>query len=78
MITFLVSAIRLGMALLFGSTGETISEKAGNLNLGIPGVMCVGAACGCLAESIYYTSVNGKLFDEMVENTKEYLTEYFK
>lgn len=61
MITFLVSAIRLGMALLFGSTGETISEKAGNLNLGIPGVMCVGAACGCVAESIYYTSVNGKL-----------------
>ena len=46
MITFLVSAIRLGMTLLFGSTGETITEKSGHLNLGIPGVMCVGAACG--------------------------------
>ncbi len=61
MIAFLTSAIRLGMTLLFGSTGETISQKAGHLNLGIPGVMCVGAACGCMAESLYYTATNGNL-----------------
>ena len=61
MITFLVSAIRLGMTLLFGSTGETITEKSGHLNLGIPGVMCVGASCGCVAESIYYNAVDGRL-----------------
>ncbi len=60
-ITFIVSAIRLGMAFLFGATGEIITEKSGHLNLGIPGVMCVGASCGCLAESIYYTSVDGQL-----------------
>ena len=53
MLAFLVSAIRLGMAFLFGSTGETITEKSGHLNLGIPGVMCVGASCGCYAEYIY-------------------------
>ena len=53
MLTFLVSAIRLGMAFLFGSTGETITEKSGHLNLGIPGVMCVGASCGCYAEYLY-------------------------
>ena len=61
MIAFLTSAIRLGMAFLFGSTGETITEKAGHLNLGIPGVMCVGASCGCLAGSIYYNAVDGNL-----------------
>lgn len=61
LITFLVSAIRLGMTLLFGATGETITEKSGHLNLGIPGTMCVGAACGCVAESFYYTSVDGEL-----------------
>ncbi len=61
LITFLVSAIRLGMTLLFGSTGETITEKSGHLNLGIPGVMCVGAASGCVAESIYFNAVNGRL-----------------
>ena len=61
MIAFLTSAIRLGMAFLFGSTGETITEKAGHLNLGIPGVMCVGASCGCLAGSLYYKAVDGNL-----------------
>ena len=50
MLAFLVSSIRLGMTFLFGSTGETITEKSGHLNLGIPGVMCVGASCGCYAE----------------------------
>ena len=57
MLTFLISAIRLGMTFLFGSTGETIAEKSGHLNLGIPGVMCVGASCGCYAEYIYLTIV---------------------
>ena len=50
MLAFLVSAIRLGMTFLLGSTGETITEKSGHLNLGTPGVMCVGASCGCFAE----------------------------
>ena len=53
MLAFLISAIRLGMAFLFGSTGETITEKSGHLNLGIPGVMCVGASCGCYVEYLY-------------------------
>ena len=57
MLTFLVSAIRLGMTFLLGSTGETITEKSGHLNLGIPGIMCVGAACGCYAEYLYLDSV---------------------
>ena len=49
MLAFLVSAIRLGMVFLFGSTGEILTEKSGHLNLGTPGVMCVGASCGCFA-----------------------------
>ena len=44
---FLLNAIPLGMTFLYGSTGEIITEKAGHLNLGIPGIMCVGAAGGC-------------------------------
>ena len=59
MLTFIVSAIRLGITFLFGSTGEIITEKSGHLNLGIPGVMCIGAVCGCMGES-YYTSSLGK------------------
>lgn len=57
MLAFLVSAIRLGMAFLYGSTGETITEKSGHLNLGTPGVMCVGASCGCFAEYLYLSKV---------------------
>jgi len=57
MLAFLVSAIRLGMAFLYGSTGETITQKSGHLNLGIPGVMCVGAAFGCYSEYIYFSIV---------------------
>lgn len=57
MIAFLVSAIRLGMVFLFGSTGEILTEKSGHLNLGTPGVMCVGASCGCFAEYLYLKQV---------------------
>ena len=57
MLSFLVSAIRLGMTFLLGSTGETITEKAGHLNLGTPGVMCVGAACGCFVEDLYLSQM---------------------
>lgn len=56
-VQFLVSAIRFGMTLLFGSTGEIITEKSGHLNLGIPGVMCVGASFGCFAVSKYYDAL---------------------
>ncbi len=52
-ITFITSAVRLGTTFLFGSTGETITEKAGHLNLGTPGVMCVGAVSGCLGATLY-------------------------
>ncbi len=51
---YLISAIALGMTFLYGSTGEIILEKVGHLNLGIPGVMCVGAAGGCLALQALY------------------------
>ena len=56
-LNFITSAIRLSAVFLFGSTGEIITEKSGNLNLGIPGVMCVGASCGCVAENIYFQSL---------------------
>lgn len=52
LVSFLTSAIRFSATFLYGSMGETIIEKGGHLNLGIPGVMSVGAAVGCLFE--YY------------------------
>lgn len=49
---FLLSALAIGVTFLYGSMGETITEKAGHLNLGIPGIMTVGAACGCASLNI--------------------------
>lgn len=48
-VNYLLSAVSLGMTFLYGSTGEILTEKSGHLNLGIPGVMCFGAAGGCIA-----------------------------
>jgi simple sugar transport system permease protein len=63
LLTFITSAIRLGITFLLGSTGEIVTEKSGHLNLGIPGIMCVGAACGCLGESLYTRSLDS--YDDM-------------
>ena len=51
-ISFIAGAISFGTAFLFGSTGETITEKSGHLNLGIPGIMCFGALGGCVGVSM--------------------------
>ena len=41
-VTFLQRAIMQGIPLLYGSTGEIMTEKSGNLNLGIPGNVDMG------------------------------------
>ncbi len=53
---YLITSIPLGMTFLFGCTGEILTEKAGHLNLGTPGIMCIGGACGCLALKLMYGS----------------------
>ena len=53
---FIITAIPLGMTFLFGCVGEILTEKAGHLNLGIPGIMCVGGTCGCVALKAMYNS----------------------
>ena len=54
MLTFLTSAIEFGVIFLFGCVGEILTEKSGHLNLGIPGIMCVGAAGGCFGVKLCY------------------------
>ena len=58
MVSFLVGSIALATVFLFGCVGEIITEKAGHLNLGIPGIMCVGTAGGCYAVSIYMAALS--------------------
>ncbi len=56
-IDFLQRAIRFSTIYLFGATGETLTEKSGHLNLGTPGIMCIGAVGGVLGESLYLKSL---------------------
>ena len=54
-------AIAQGLPLLFGSNGEILNEKSGNLNLGIPGIMISGGVAGIVGATIYEnTAANPK------------------
>ncbi len=46
LIKFLVAAVGAGTPLLFGTTGEILTEKTGHLNLGVEGMMSIGACIG--------------------------------
>lgn len=56
-LSFLPRAIAQGIPLLYGSTGEIITQKSGNMNLGIPGVMYVGGICGVIGAFLYEQSL---------------------
>lgn len=54
---FIHAAIIQGIPLLFGATGEIITEKSGNLNLGIPGIMYIGGISGIIGGYLYEHAV---------------------
>lgn len=60
LIAFLHRAIMQGIPLLYGSTGEIMTEKSGNLNLGIPGVMYIGGMSGVIGAFLYENSLDSK------------------
>lgn len=45
-IKFLVAAVLAGTPILFGTVGEIVTEKTGHLNLGVEGMMSIGACAG--------------------------------
>jgi len=52
-ISFIVSdSIRAATPLIFAALGELVAEKSGVLNLGIEGMMLVGAVAGFIAASV--------------------------
>ncbi len=48
-LNFIVAAVLAGAPLLFGTTGEIMNEKSGHLNLGVEGIMAIGACAGFMA-----------------------------
>ena len=57
LLTFIQKAIVQGIGILFGSIGEILTEKSGNLNLGIPGLMYMGGIAGLMGAFIYEGAV---------------------
>ena len=53
LIRLLQSSICFGTVIMYGAIGEILTEKSGNLNLGVPGIMYLGGISG-LAASFFY------------------------
>ena len=60
LVSFIHRAVMQGIPLLYGSTGEILTEKSGNLNLGIPGIMYVGGISGVIGAFLYENSLENK------------------
>ncbi|MGM9941052.1 MAG: ABC transporter permease [Bulleidia sp.] len=52
------AAVLNGTPLLFGTSGEILTQKSGNMNLGVEGLMFMGGAFG-LAGAFAYSSIAG-------------------
>ena len=57
LVIFIQKAIGQGIGILYGALGEIMTEKSGNLNLGIPGIMYVGGICGVIGAFFYEQAV---------------------
>lgn len=57
-VALIIAAITYGTPLLFGTLGEILTEKSGNLNLGVEGIMFMGGAIG-LGGVFYYEKAVG-------------------
>lgn len=52
-ISLIQAAVVFGTVIMFGCIGEIMSEKAGNLNLGVPGIMYIGAIASLASVFMY-------------------------
>ena len=57
---FIALAVAQGTPILFDSVGEILTEKSGNLNLGIPGIMYIGAISGVIGG--YFCKAGGVVY----------------
>ena len=58
LIGLIKAAVLNGTPLLFGTSGEILTEKSGNLNLGVEGLMFMGGAFGLMG-AYYYDQAAG-------------------
>lgn len=52
-VNFFVAAVLMGTTLMYGTLGEILTEKVGNMNLGVEGLIYMGGSSGIIAAFIY-------------------------
>ena len=52
-ISLIQAAVVFGTVIMFGALGEILTEKAGNLNLGVPGIMYFGGIASLVGVFFY-------------------------
>ena len=57
LIAWIIRAIPFGTIIMYGAMGEILTEKSGNLNLGVPGIMYLGGFAG-FASAYYYEKLS--------------------
>lgn len=57
LISLIQAAVVFGTVIMFGAVGETLTEKSGNLNLGVPGIMYLGAIASLAGAFAYENAV---------------------
>lgn len=55
LLAWINAAVTFGTVIMFGCLGETLDQKAGNLNLGIPGIMMLGGIGAVTGSFLYET-----------------------
>ncbi|MBE6541835.1 MAG: ABC transporter permease [Ruminococcaceae bacterium] len=58
LLAWIARAVQFGTIIMFGSLGEILTEKSGNLNLGVPGIMYLGAFAGFASAYTYENAVD--------------------
>jgi simple sugar transport system permease protein len=56
LIALIKSSIVFGTVIMYGCIGETLTEKSGNLNLGVPGIMYLGGISSLIGVFFYERS----------------------
>lgn len=55
-VSLITTAVSFGTVIMYGSLGEILTEKSGQLNLGVPGIMYLGGIGGLIGAFIYETN----------------------
>ncbi|MBQ4354345.1 MAG: ABC transporter permease [Clostridia bacterium] len=61
LLAWFIRTIQFGTIIMFGSMGEILTEKSGNLNLGVPGIMYLGSFAGFATAYAYENAVENPI-----------------